>query len=473
MVRSSARPTYSAWPLPRSASSTSSGAAALAAPMATEPSKVRDGAAERLDQVAAGVERLAGHEGRDHLGVGRDRRSGCAELGPGLQVGVVVDVAVERGDHVRRRRSAPSSSLLTGWALGSEMMPTLAHRVWPSTDEPRARRRQRQVQQAVAADRGTQRGGVVAELADLGRRLVDERQHAVGAPGPTPDGNSGSSLRRASRLASSGSSRSSPWSHTKRCSPAESRPRTSRRSMADSASWTARKPASAAVARVPPGQRRHGGRGAQAVAAHGPQRRPAADERGVGRSTSSRVGVGASSTRASSRGHERRRAGRAGPRWRRPGDGRSASARTPGTPRSSAVGHGGRGRPSGRAPAARRAPPSVERVRPRRPAPRGARSALGVATRPGRVRMATIPHMGGRRLTSVGRGVRQRRRPARVATRSASSWVGRLDHHPHERLGAARPHQHPPGGPELGLGRRHLGRQRTPRRPPPTPPPAR
>ena len=31
------------------------------------------------------------------------------------------------------RAESSASSLLTGWALGSEIMPTLAQRVWPST----------------------------------------------------------------------------------------------------------------------------------------------------------------------------------------------------------------------------------------------------------------------------------------------------------------------------------------------------
>ena len=41
---------------------------------------------------------------------------------------------------------------------------------------------ERQVQELVVGHRGAQRGGVVAELADLGRGLVDEQQHAVDQP---------------------------------------------------------------------------------------------------------------------------------------------------------------------------------------------------------------------------------------------------------------------------------------------------
>ena len=99
MVRSSARPTYSPWPLPRSANSTSPGGAALAAPMATDPSKVltvRRKASTRSGAVSASRDTRDGITlASVVIGAGNE------SCGPGPQVGVVVDVAVERGDHVR------------------------------------------------------------------------------------------------------------------------------------------------------------------------------------------------------------------------------------------------------------------------------------------------------------------------------------------------------------------------------------
>ncbi len=69
---------------------------------------------------------------------------------------------------------------MSGWALAWEMMPTLAQRVWPSTTASAVGARDGPAQQLVAEDGRAQRPGVVAQLADLGRRLVDEAQVAVG-----------------------------------------------------------------------------------------------------------------------------------------------------------------------------------------------------------------------------------------------------------------------------------------------------
>ena len=54
---------------------------------------------------------------------------------------------------------------------------------------------------------------------------------------PCRERNSGSAVRPRSSPATAGLSRSRPWSRTSTCRPAESRPRTSSRSMADSACW--------------------------------------------------------------------------------------------------------------------------------------------------------------------------------------------------------------------------------------------
>ena len=97
----------------------------------------RDGRAERLDRSTPAPMRRDDERG-DHLGVGRDLGR---EVQPveRLQVGVVVDVAVERGDRVTRairradrRRRAPLDS--AGARSASEMMPMLAQRVCASTE---------------------------------------------------------------------------------------------------------------------------------------------------------------------------------------------------------------------------------------------------------------------------------------------------------------------------------------------------
>ena len=122
-----------------------------------------------------------------------------------LDVGVVVDVAVEHG---RPCTGAPplcsSSSLFSGWQLASLMMPTLAQRVCPSTDRRAVGLRQREAQQRVVGDRGAQRARVVAELADLRGRLVDEAE-APPATRTEPFWNSGSLLRSNEQRCTAGS----------------------------------------------------------------------------------------------------------------------------------------------------------------------------------------------------------------------------------------------------------------------------
>ena len=81
-----------------------------------------------------------------------------------------------------------SSSLLSGCVLGSEMMPTLAQRVWPSTDTAGIRGRDRPTQQVVGDDRRPQRRRVVAEFTDLGGRLVHEREHLAATRAPSRTG---------------------------------------------------------------------------------------------------------------------------------------------------------------------------------------------------------------------------------------------------------------------------------------------
>ena len=179
------RPTYRPWPLPRRASSSVEGDAAVIAPIGDGTLERRHRAPERLDGLDT-VGEVPGGDRRDHLGVGGDR-PGDAQFVFGTEVAVVVDVAVEGSDDVRRSAccSAPersASSELSGWVFGSLMMPTLAHRVWPisaarACGDDTARR-----SSASADKRRSERRGVVAEFADLGGLFVDEGEHrpAVG-----------------------------------------------------------------------------------------------------------------------------------------------------------------------------------------------------------------------------------------------------------------------------------------------------
>ena len=73
-----------------------------------------------------------------------------------------------------------SSSLFSGWQLASLMIPTLAHRVWPSTVSRASGCDRASRSKVVVGDRGAQGTRVVAELADLGCRLVHEAQAVTG-----------------------------------------------------------------------------------------------------------------------------------------------------------------------------------------------------------------------------------------------------------------------------------------------------
>ena len=167
-----------------------------------------DGAAERLDDtvpIGARGRAVAGDERRDHLGVGGDRSGDAQAVGAALRSAWLSTSPLSTPTTYGPVSSPPdssSSSLLTGWALASEMMPTLAQRVCPSTDtsarSPDTARRS----SVVGGDLGTHRRRVVAELTDLRRRLVHEREHGAGSLAPSrsrtePAWNSGSLDRSA------------------------------------------------------------------------------------------------------------------------------------------------------------------------------------------------------------------------------------------------------------------------------------
>ena len=191
------------------------------------------------------------------------------------EVGEVVDVAVEHGGDV-----GPVGALELG----------AVERVGVGLgDDPDARPAgvaehhgrcgvagQRQPQQVVADDRRAQARGVVAELADLGRRLVDEAEVALGGADGAATGTAGRPPGPSTSRAMAGSARSRPWSRTRTVSPAESRPRTSRRSRAESACWID-VPTSMADHDAPaPTRSRTASAVGQPVAVDGPHARPSA-----------------------------------------------------------------------------------------------------------------------------------------------------------------------------------------------------
>ena len=138
-----------------------------------------DGAAERLGRVVALGEPPA-HETRDHLGVGGDR-GGDAHRLVGDEVGEVVDVAVERADHVRSVEVEQVAVERMGVGLGDDAdrrPPRVAEHERAGVVAP-----QRGPQQLVGGEGGPQHGGVVTQLADLGRRLVDDAQRPVDQTG--------------------------------------------------------------------------------------------------------------------------------------------------------------------------------------------------------------------------------------------------------------------------------------------------
>ena len=117
------------------------------------------------------------HERRDHLRVGGDL--GCdLELLGGGDVGVVVHIAVE---HRRDEGPLRAVELLGALRVGVRLRDDPDRRPTrvPQHQALDPVRRERRLQQVVVAECVAQRGGVVAELADLGRGLVDHDEHVV------------------------------------------------------------------------------------------------------------------------------------------------------------------------------------------------------------------------------------------------------------------------------------------------------
>ena len=130
----------------------------------------------------------------------------------------------------------PTSSLFTGCAFGSEMMPTLAQRVCPRIDTRAfgwltSNRNSASLATVVRIAR------VLSPSSPISAAALYTNDHAR-LPAPTrtePFVNSASSRRPASNGATRLSVASRPWPHTNTFTPAESRPRTSMRSSAENA----------------------------------------------------------------------------------------------------------------------------------------------------------------------------------------------------------------------------------------------
>ncbi len=148
-------------------------------------------ALEGRHRVAEGVGQVGplcqsvGDEGGDHLGVGGDL-GGQPETVGRLQVGEVVHVAVQGGRHVRAGRAVHLEAVdRVGVGLGDD--PDARPPGVAQHDSRGTVTRQRQAEEVVGLQISPHGSGVVAQLADLGGRLVDEAEvalhhaHGVGA----------------------------------------------------------------------------------------------------------------------------------------------------------------------------------------------------------------------------------------------------------------------------------------------------
>ena len=117
------------------------------------------------------------------------------------------------------------SSELSGWALAWEMMPTLAHRVWPRTTASAvgASNARRSRSSATMAWRSAR---VLSPSSPISAAALYTTRWWRSATCTAPEENRGSRLRRASSAATAPARRSSWWPRTSTCRPAESRPRT-------------------------------------------------------------------------------------------------------------------------------------------------------------------------------------------------------------------------------------------------------
>ena len=328
--------------------------------------------------------------------------------------------------------------------------------------------RQGQAQQVVGQQVGPHRGGVVAELADLGRRLVHEAEVPLGGAhrlrseevvaGPAGDeaGHRGVGQIEAVVADEHGEPGAVAAAHLEAVEGGER--------LLDGRADLDGRPGRFGSHQLP-----HARGGGEPVPHHRPQRvlqagaarrwRPRACAR-----PAHRWRRAAPRWRRSSRAPRRRRP-RCG--WRRRGRGRAGRRR-----RWSATGR--------RAPRAARPPPRRRRRDPARRAPRwtalsGSRTSAGSrSTRaPGPRRRAMMPHTHRSLPVSSGapEGLDGGHQPS--GRRLGRLGGGGLDHHADERLRAAPAHEDAPVIAELGLHRRDLARRAARRGPCPCPRPGR
>ncbi len=121
----------------------------------------------------------------------------------------------------------------SGCALGSEMRPTLAQRVWPSSDPSTAGAARARASSPSAA-RAPRSAAVLSPSSPISAATFTTKAR------PPPSRTRTLPVRcrgSAVRATTAGSAGSRPWSQRVSWRPAESRPRTSRRSIADRACW--------------------------------------------------------------------------------------------------------------------------------------------------------------------------------------------------------------------------------------------
>ncbi len=143
------------------------------------PLEAGHGVAEGGGEVGAFGD-AAGDEGGDDLGVGGDL-GGDLQAVERLEVGEVVDVAVERG-HDERDVAVTLLGAVDRVGVGLADHADRGPPGVPEDDGHRVVGGHGQAQQVVGPEGVAQRTGVVAQLADLGGRLVDEGQAAVDHP---------------------------------------------------------------------------------------------------------------------------------------------------------------------------------------------------------------------------------------------------------------------------------------------------
>ena len=118
---------------------------------------------------------MPGHHCRDDLGIGGDR-AGDVQAVVHFDVGVIVDIAVEHGDHVGGAARLLELFTVERVTIGFADDPDACPPCMPEHGHARVGLRQREPQQRVCCKGRAQGAGVVAEFADFLGRLVHETE---------------------------------------------------------------------------------------------------------------------------------------------------------------------------------------------------------------------------------------------------------------------------------------------------------